>query len=240
MITELWAAEDDRRRLMVLEQQLPDGRKFRWLCSCMPGAPLVVESVVGIRSCLKRRHRTTTSFDRDVLLPAYHRVMASALCMRCGCARHICIMGLGGGVLPLFIAQHIYPRAVMSAVEADARIARAASEFFGVHEGPRLRVHIMDVAAYFARFPSSRFDVLLLDVGHGAPCLKAPPRRLITLSALRKLRNHLRKGGILLMNFVGDANHLRYVKGSVSRAFGSRNIHAIDTCEGNQVIVATS
>ena len=106
----------------------------------------------------------------------------------------VLVIGLGGGAFPRFVAAR-YPQVEIDAVEIDPVVARVARDYFGVVENSRLRVHVTDAVEYVKR-PHEPYDYVLLDA-YGADDL---PAALTSSIFLRRVRDRLRRGGILAVN----------------------------------------
>ena len=259
-VRALAEVEGGDRDLLVLEQTLVDGRRFRWLCSrasASPSQPLLAETVVPLlpppSAPCTRSGATVARFERVLLLPEYHRAMVAALGLATASPLHsLLFLGFGGGALPMFLAQH-HPRCLLTGVESDRRVLDLAREHFGCKPGPRLRLHASSAEEYLRRLPSSRdarhrrhggglHDAILVDAsshGGAADMHCSPPPGLSTRRALRGLRARLRLGGALIVNVLGSAEHVRNVQARLVGASGSHDtLRRIATAEGNVVLVA--
>jgi SAM-dependent methyltransferase len=237
----LWSNETMR----VVEQRLPDGRLFRWLLQ----TPLVQTVVaLGGGASRPRTRLDPDSFDRSVLMPAYHVAMVAALGLRRGASRTFLFLGVGGGSLPAYLRQH-HPRVQMTGVDSSAVALELGRRFFGCTAGPRLSLHAQRAEDFLARRRASSWDAILLDVSASdestppAAPLVAPPASLCSARALRGLRSRLRPGGVLVINCLGAAAALKQLTARLARAFecdggGSGGVVAISTSEGNLVLAA--
>jgi hypothetical protein len=239
--------DGEQRDLHVFDQMLDDGRRFRWLCSrATPSEPLCSETVVALLRSEKARRLTRgatsgSSVYRAVLLPEYHRAMVAGLGLATAAPlRSLLVLGVGGGALPLHLATH-HPRCRMIGVEADARVLELASQHFGCRPGPKLTLHAQSAEAYLraSRARPRRFDAVLLDASHGDRDggHRAPPPRLATRAALRRLRRRLRVGGALVVNVLGSAAHCAHVRTQlVAASAACDEVREIGTAEGNTVV----
>ena len=232
------AANNLLPELLVLEQTRSDGRRYRWLCS-RSAALLSVETVVEVTekaSCPTRSGATV--FRRDVLLPAYHCAMVAGLGLGSAAPlRSLLFLGVGGGALPLHLAEH-YPRCRMTGVEVDEHVLVLARQYFGLASGPRLRLHAGDAVDFLRRRrDASLHDAILLDASSRGV---APPPALAELALLRRLRARLRHGGVLVINVLGTARHVSTVQATLAQAFAAADDRRcrIDTDEGNVVLAA--
>ena len=242
------------QRLYVLEQQRSEAR-FRWLCSSCAGGPLMVESVVPLAAlpaagAATRGSTAGVGFDRTMLMPAYHEAMVASLGLCAVGLRRACFLGLGGGALALFIAQH-HRRCRITCVEQDPGVLALATKFFGVQSGPRLRLHNLAAERFLARYPRGRWEAIFVDAtsfqavsasGEMGFRATAPPPTLSTAEALRQLRERLPCGGVLIINVFGGRRHCARVSHALCAAFscdGSSSVRRLSGCEvGNTVLVA--
>lgn len=106
----------------------------------------------------------------------------------------IAILGNAGGTTARALRRY-YPQATIDAVELDPAVTRVARRWFGLEEGPRLRVHTAD-ARPFLRSTEERFDLILIDAYH-QPYV---PFYLATREFFRLTRERLQPGGIVALN----------------------------------------
>lgn len=249
LLAEVGADVAQTRRLLVLDQTTPDGRRFRWLCSCeKPGAPLLAETVVEILDATHATRSGATAFGRGVLLPAYHLAMVAGIGLATARLRSMLFLGVGGGALMLHLAAAHGPRCPrMVGVEADARVLTLARAHFGLAQSAKLRLHVAageDFVAQRSRPHHSHrrrnigmHDAIFLDASSAVGV--APPAALMQAALLRQLRACLRRGGCLVVNVLGTADHVAAVESRVAVAFkGASNVRRrIATDEGNVVLV---
>lgn len=95
-----------------------------------------------------------------------------------------------GGRLPLFI----------EGVEIDPALVDLGRRYFGLETGTAsgVEVHLGDARTFISHTPS-KYDVIYLDVF--AHAVEIPPH-LATIEFFRRIRHHLRPGGVLGMNLV--------------------------------------
>jgi hypothetical protein len=161
------------------------------------------------------------------------------------------VVGVGGGALPAFIGRH-WPHIDVDAVEIDARVLRAATEWFGLlvepnaefssvdaracgyaeqAEGQPCRVHCADAIDFVSRALDDSFDCILLDVYTSAVF----PPALLCADFFQHLRRILRPpsdsdaGGSLIIN-AGLGSDCRAVMSLAAEAFNSQSALVLD-CE---------
>ena len=189
------------RELLVLDQTLSDGQRFRWLCSrTADNQDLVAESLRAAASITWRRSNTIR-FNRELLLPEYHRVMAKAFHLVVVSALNfegsLLFLGVGGGTLPLHLAWRYPPRAGykfdMTGVEACGLVHELALAHFGWKDGPRLKLlgrmsaeHCLDMMdAINPRSP--HFPAVFLDCSSADGAHEAPPPAMCNAAFFRRL-----------------------------------------------------
>jgi len=108
-------------------------------------------------------------------------------------AHEILQIGLGAGSLPSILrARGIN----VEVVEIDPAVVRFARTYFGFStEG---EVHVEDARTYLRR-TARRYDVIVHDTFTGG----TTPEHLLSVEVIRRIRELLRPGGVLVLNFVG-------------------------------------
>jgi SAM-dependent methyltransferase len=111
-------------------------------------------------------------------------------------AKDMLQIGLGTGALPTALgAEGIQ----VDVVEIDPVVVRFARSYFGF--ATRGEVYEED-ARTFLRRTESRYDLVVHDTFTGG----TTPEHLLSLEVLRRIRDLLRPGGVLALNFVGYQN----------------------------------
>ncbi len=117
-------------------------------------------------------------------------------------AGRVLVLGMGGGG-SIRATRLSAPDAEFDAVEIDGRVAEAAGRFFGVHAGPRLRIHVADARPWLQR-SHERYDLAHVDLYHGGPYV---PFYLTTVEFFEQVRAHLSEDGLLMMNVFDPGSH---------------------------------
>jgi spermidine synthase len=138
----------------------------------------------------------------------YTRTMADAMARRPR-ARHIGLVGLGGGSLPKH-AYRAFPQSTVSIAEINPEVIGLRKEFHIPDDDHRFGVSCEDGAEFVCRF-EDEFDLLLVD---GYDRLGQPPQ-LCTLQFYRDCCRALAPDGLLIVNICD--NH-RLI-GRIRRAF---------------------
>jgi spermidine synthase len=115
--------------------------------------------------------------------------------------RRVFIAGLGGGVMPLSLRRR-HPRAVIEAAELDPVVAKAAARWFGVKEGPRLKILVGD-ARRLLKSADGVFDLIVLDVFRRKGGDLLTPSPFLSADFFRTVRAHLSRDGAFVFNLMG-------------------------------------
>ena len=243
------------RELLVLDQTLSDGQRFRWLCSrTADNQDLVAESIVPLLPSLGTRSNTIR-FNRELLLPEYHRVMAKAFHLVVVSALNfegsLLFLGVGGGTLPLHLAWRYPPRAGykfdMTGVEACGLVHELALAHFGWKDGPRLKLlgrmsaeHCLDMMdAINPRSP--HFPAVFLDCSSADGAHEAPPPAMCNAAFFRRLLSRCgapTSCSCLIVNALGSDDHIMHVHSELYGSMSSSDcLCRIPTAEGNVIFV---
>ena len=222
----------------VFEQHLSNGLAFRWLCSSRSGLALAAESIVSIEPL---RHNSCR-FNRRMLMPAYHRTMVAALDELKPTPKNLCFIGVGGGVLPMHLAE-VHPKCTMTCVESDDGVLALARQYLGLR-GRRMHILHTDGLHFLRVHTSLRFDAIFLDASCAPEAeggcgleVQSPPSSLSSRAALLMLRSHLGPEGVLLINSTGgDDAQRRALREALVSVFDVEPL-LLGTDEGNDVIV---
>jgi spermidine synthase len=162
------------------------------------GRVRVVERSDGVRelylgSSVNRQTAMDPSRPGELVLP-YTRIMLTGVALVSDTAR-VLLVGLGGGALPSYLAER-RPRVSVDAVDINPVVVRAAREWFGLTEGPRLRVHVADGREFVSQSPEGSWDLVMLD----AFSEDGIPRRLATREFVAQVSRVLAPGGVVVTN----------------------------------------
>lgn len=136
---------------------------------------------------LKHPDRSVTSYDEGLM---------AAFALRPG-IRRICMIGLGGGLIPSRIAR-IFPDAVIESVEIDPAVRDLARDFFLYRETDRARTTIEDGRTFLSR-PGTEYDLIILDAFNST----GVPFHLTTREFFQAAKKRLAPDGIFAANFIG-------------------------------------
>jgi spermidine synthase len=107
---------------------------------------------------------------------------------------HVAILGTAGGTTARAYA-HYFPGTTVDAVEIDGELLDIGERYFGLHPGPRLRLHTADARPYL-RATDQRFDAIFLDT-YRQPYI---PFYLTTREFFQLAHDRLNAGGSVLVN----------------------------------------
>jgi spermidine synthase len=165
------------RQVLVYEDSGQRCLCFTHLCS------------IGRQSCidLTRPH---------LLVFEYTQMMLAALFLNPQ-PKHILIIGLGGGTLPMTL-ERLLPDAQIDSVEIDPAVVRVAQKYFGFHADEHLHVTEQDGRVYVRQAVRAgrRYDLVMLDAYDN----QYIPEHMLTREFLTEVRSLLQPGGILAAN----------------------------------------
>jgi spermidine synthase len=200
------------REVLVYEQ---DGER----CMCFTR-----ECRIGRQSCiiLKDPHRFALNYAK--------MMMAGALFVG-PAPQRVLIVGLGGGTLPMALAE-VLPNAQIDVVEIDPAVTRVAKRYFGFKDGPRMVVHEVDGRVYVKRAirEGKKYDVILLDAFDH----EYIPEHLLTKEFLAEVKSLLSPQGHLVANTFSSSRLYDHESTTYTSVYGS----FFNLKRENRVIVA--
>lgn len=107
------------------------------------------------------------------------------------------VLGLGGGIVPLFLSDKTNLNFQVDAVELDQKIMDIAKNHF--YLPPMVNV-INDDARRYLNKKSKIYDLIVMDVFNG----EIAPSHVLSLESFEKVQKSLTTDGILLINFNGN------------------------------------
>ena len=110
--------------------------------------------------------------------------------------KRVLMIGLAGGAMVWFL-QTFRPAVEIDAVEIDPEVVAVARRYFGIREGPGLRIHVGDGRVHVKR-TARRYDWVILDAFHA----DTVPYHLTTVEFLNEVKGVLRPGGAVTANVV--------------------------------------
>lgn len=143
-------------------------------------------------------------------------------------------LGLGAGAFNrLFNAA--FPEAVLTAVEIDPMMLRIADKLTRFATGPRNRVVISD-ARLFLRRSGARWDWIILDAY--VRYTQIPPH-LTTLEFFHSAADHLRPGGVFVVNIAGPDPLFYALVNTLQRVFANNAVFAVPG-PGNRIFLGAT
>lgn len=131
------------------------------------------------------------------------------------------VVGLGTGVVPTWYETQGIKTEVVDIDPAVSELARSHFNF-----NPAIPVHIED-ARYFLGNSTQRYDYIILDVFNG----DTTPGHLLSLEAMRLVKQRLTQNGILAVNLIGSIKHHTFMTASIVKTlqnvFGQVAIYPI-------------
>jgi predicted membrane-bound spermidine synthase len=118
------------------------------------------------------------------------------------------ILGLGGGIVPLFLGDKSQLNYTIDAVELDKDIASFAREYFFLNDAVNV---IEDDARRYLNANEQKYDLIVMDIFNG----EIAPSHVLSLEALELLKKALSNTGFVVINFNG---HLSGVAGVSTRS----------------------
>jgi spermidine synthase len=200
------------REVLVYEQ---DGER----CMCFTR-----ECRIGRQSCLilNDPHRFALN---------YARMMMAGTLFTGPAPRRLLIVGLGGGTLPMALAE-VLPDAHIDVVEIDPAVTRVARRYFGFKDGPKLKVFEVDGRVYVKRAirEGKQYDAILLDAFDH----EYIPEHLLTQEYLAEVKSVLAPDGRLVANTFSSSRLYDHESTTYAAVYGS----FFNLKRENRVIVA--
>ena len=167
----------------------------------------------------------------------YTRDMMMALLLRPATRwpKAVLLIGLGAASLTKFLYRN-RPRSMLTVVEIDAAVVRAAAQFFKLPVDPRrIAIEIGDGNDFVAA-TDREFDLILVD-GFDA---KSRIGKLDTLEFYRNCSTRLTGRGMLVANFLNARRGLSQSLERMSEGFGGRAFALPHCASGNVIALAAS
>jgi hypothetical protein len=106
------------------------------------------------------------------------------------------VLGLGGGIVPLFLGDKSQLNYTIDAVELDKGIASFAREYFFLNDAVNV---IEDDARRFLNANEQKYDLIVMDIFNG----EIAPSHVLSLEALNQVKKSLSGQGFVVINFNG-------------------------------------
>jgi hypothetical protein len=106
------------------------------------------------------------------------------------------VLGLGGGIVPLFLGDKSQINYTIDAVELDKDIASFARDYFFLSDAVNV---IEDDARRFLNSNEQKYDLIVMDIFNG----EIAPSHVLSIEALEKIKIALSSKGFVIINFNG-------------------------------------
>ena len=106
------------------------------------------------------------------------------------------VLGLGGGIVPLFLGDKSQLNYTIDAVELDRDVASFAREYFFLNDAVNV---IEDDARRFLNSNEQKYDLVVMDIFNG----EIAPSHVLSLEALNQVKKSLSNEGFVVINFNG-------------------------------------
>lgn len=107
------------------------------------------------------------------------------------------VLGLGGGIVPLFLGDKSQLNYSIDAVELDKNIASFARDYFFLSYEINV---IEDDARRFLNANERKYDLIVMDIFNG----EIAPSHVLSLEALNQVKKSLSQKGFVIINFNGQ------------------------------------
>lgn len=148
--------------------------------------------------------------------------------------KNILLVGLGGGTIPMLLAD-LYPEAQIDVVELDSAMLKVAKTHFEFSTSDRLRVTISDgrVAVKRAQAQGKTYDLVILDAFDESYI----PPHMLTKEFLSEIKNILTPKGVLLSHTFSGSDLYDYESVTYKHVFGEF-WRLAPQGSGNRIIIA--
>jgi len=146
--------------------------------------------------------------------------------------RRVLFIGLGGGTIPM-VLRRCFEDVAIDNVELDPEVAKAAKDFFGFEEGPKMRLFVRDGRVQVRRFlkEEQRYDMIMIDAFRGGFI----PYHLTTKEFMVQVKELLEPDGVVVMNLLSGYRSYDYQRRTLAEVFA--NVHVYRS-GGNAIVVA--
>lgn len=161
----------------------------------------------------------------------YAKMMMAGTLLMGPAPQRILVVGLGGGTLPMALAE-VLPEAHIDAIEIDPAVTRVAKKYFGFRDGPRMKVFEVDGRVFVKRAirEGRQYDAILLDAFDH----EYIPEHLLTREFLAEVKSLLTPEGVLVANTFSSSRLYDHESATYASVYGS----FFNLKRDNRVIVA--
>lgn len=144
-------------------------------------------------------------------------------------ARHITLLGLGGGGL-VHCLSHFYPQCQLQVVELRQQVIEVAKNWFELPQTEQIALYCGDAARYIARAPAAQTELILSDLYEADGMSEVQE----SLFYIRSCARHLTDNGVMVLNFhllpSPDSELMQVIKEQFAEVF------VCDVFSGNYVM----
>ena len=140
--------------------------------------------------------------------------------------KKVLFIGLGGGIMPMFIRRH-YPKGQLDIVEIDKAIPEIAEKYFGFKPDAKMHVYISD-GCEFINKSKNKYDIIVVD----AYDAENIPFQFTTVEFFRQVKKHLSANGVFVANLanMGKEGFISAELNTILHVFKNT---FVSVCEGN-------
>jgi len=194
-------------------------------------------STICLQFSVRQDQRNQSCKDRrnpDKLVFGYARMMMKSLLLQPNPQR-ILIVGLGGGTLPMTLA-NLFPEAQIDVVEIDPAVVTVAETYFEFQETDQIRVFLQDARVFTKRagMRGDLYDLIMLDAFNGDYI----PEHLMTREYLEETRDILAEDGVIAANTFAISRLYDHESATYQAVFGTfYNVTSRESA--NRIILTT-
>ena len=146
----------------------------------------------------------------------YARMMMGALTLA-PAPKHILIIGLGGGTLPMALRGFL-PDAMIDIVEIDPAVVKAAEDYFPFKPDANLKVNIDDGRVFVKKAikAGAQYDLVMLDAFEDDYI----PEHLLTREFLQEVKSIIVPNGVIAANTFSSSGLYPYESATYADVFG--------------------
>lgn len=164
----------------------------------------------------------------------YTRMMMSSLLLQPNPGR-ILIVGLGGGTLPVALAE-LYPEATIDVVEIDPAVVKVAEDYFAFAPTANMRLVTQDARVFTKRavLRHDTYDLIMLDAFNGDYI----PEHLMTREYLEENRALMSDSSVLAANTFAISDLYHHESTTYQAVFGTF-LNLKSAVSANRIIIAS-
>jgi spermidine synthase len=195
-------------------------------------------SLICLQFSIQRHQRNQSCIDTrrpKEMVFTYTRMMMAGLLLNPDPAR-VLIVGLGGGTLPMTLAE-LYPDANIDVVEIDPAVVTVAHEFFDFEPTPNMQVFTQDARVFTKRavLRGDTYDLIMLDAFNGDYI----PEHLMTREYLEETRSLMSDAAVVVANTFSISALYHHESTTYQAVFGAF-LNLKSGASANRIILASN